>query len=412
MSALLKLVWRSLGRNRRRTAITTFAIALAMALAVFFLALSEGMYDQLLEGVLRMQSGHVTLGHPRHLDAPAVDLVVRDAAQWRARIDRVPGVERTVLLVVGQGVITSGVGAVGAAVAGVEPEVERQRSPLVKKITSGAYLAAGDDRHVVIGSEIAKRLEVGVGSKLVLTANDAAGELVQQLVRVKGIFNTGSIEIDGYYVQVPIAFARKVFGMRKGEVTQLGVVLRNGDDQSRVLGQLRGLLAGHEREVAAWPWEQVLPDLANFMAVDQGSNYIFQGILLFLMLFTIFNTITMSVLERTHELAVMLALGTSPRRLKAQLLLEAALLGGLGAAIGMAIGGGAAYWMQVHGFDLTTMFKEKMDVAGFAFEAVLRAKLRGTMLVWVGGTVLGATVLLSLIPARRIWRIDLAAVLK
>lgn len=412
MSALSKLAWRSLGRNRRRTAITTTAIALSMALAVFFLALADGMYAHLLDGVLRMQSGHVTLGHPRHLDAPAVDLVVRGAAQWRQRLERIPKVERTVLLVVGQGVISSGAGAVGAAVAGVEPAVERDRSPLVQKIVAGSYLSSSDERHAVIGEVLAKRLEVRVGSKLVITANDADGELVQQLVRVKGIFKTSSIEMDGYYVQVPIDFARKVYGMRPDEVTQLGVVLHDAEDEERVLRDVRALIAGHEREIAAWRWKKVLPDLANFMAVDKGSNYVLQGILLFLMLFTIFNTITMSVLERTHEFAVMLALGTPPRRLKGQLILEAVFLGAVGSILGMLIGGVAGYWVELHGIDLTSMFSEKMEVAGFAFDPVLRAKLRVEMLAWVGALVLGATVLLSLIPMTRIRRIQLAAVLR
>lgn len=412
MTALLKLAWRSLGRNRRRTVITSVAISLAMALAVFFLALADGMYAHLLDGVLRMQSGHVTLGHPKHLDAPAVDLVVRGAEQWRRRIERIPEVERTVMLVVGQGVVSSGAGAVGTAVAGVEPDVERARSPLVNKIVQGSYLTPADDRLAVIGDVLAERLEVHVGSKLVITANDAAGELVQQLVRVKGIFKTGSIEMDGYYIQVPIRFARKVYGMQSDEVTQLGVVLHDAEDQDHVLGEARALTAGHEGEIAAWPWEDVLPDLANFMSVDKGSNTVLQGILLFLMLFTIFNTITMSVLERTHEFAVMLALGTPLRRLKGQLLLEAVFLGGVGAAIGTAIGGALAYWVQVQGIDMSSFFAEEMNVAGFAFDPIVRAKLRGEMLASVGGLVLGATVLLSLIPMTRIRRIELAAVLR
>ncbi len=411
MNLLIKLAWRSLWRNKRRTIITTVAIALALVLAVFVITLADGMYAKFIRGVTRMQAGNVTLQHARYLDAPAIDLLVTDVNKWRTAIDRMPEVEKTVAIIVGQGVIASGSGAVGVAVVGVDPGAERSKSPLPEKIVSGSYLADGDTRKVVIGAVLAKRLEVEVGNKVVVTTNDARGELVQQMLRVKGIFETKSVEMDGYFVQLPLGFARKVFNIPPDQATQIGVVLRDGDDQAAVLARVERLVAG-AREVAALPWQKVLPDLASFMAVDKGSNLIFQGIILFLMLFTIFNTIMMSVLERTHEFGVMLAVGTSPARLKAQLLLEATMLGLLGTVVGLGIGGGLSYYFQVHGLDLSSMMSEGMDVAGFAFDPVMRPKLTASTLTWLGGIVVGATVLISLVPMSRIRRIDLAAVLR
>ena len=124
---ILKLSWRSIWRNRRRTLITVVAVGFSLAIAVFFLAMADGMYAHLLDSVLRMQAGHLTVEHRQHLDAPSIDLVVRDLPRWRPQVAALPAVEQTAARVVGQGVASTGTGSVGVSVVGVEPDVERRR---------------------------------------------------------------------------------------------------------------------------------------------------------------------------------------------------------------------------------------------------------------------------------------------
>ena len=104
--------------------------------------------------------------------------------------------ERTKLIALGQGIARSGAGNVGVSIMGVEPSVEALTSPLTRNIVRGEYLADGDKSLVVVGHELAARLNLEVGKKLVVTTNDIHGDLVEQLCRVKGVFKTGSEEID------------------------------------------------------------------------------------------------------------------------------------------------------------------------------------------------------------------------
>ena len=283
----LRLAWRSLWRNRRRTLITVVSIGLGLAFAVFFICFAEGVYHQLIEDVVRMQAGHVTVEHKDYRAAPAVDLFVADAERLRTRIGELAEVQETKLLVLGQGVARSGTGSVGATVLGVEPSIEAKMSMLARHMVSGRYLEDSDEARVVVGTKLAERLHLAEGKKLVLTTNDASGALTEELFRVAGVFETGVEEIDGYLLQMPISFARRLYGLPAGSATEVGAVLKDSSYETRVLGQVSRLVEGGKDQ--AYPWQEIIPEVANYIRVDRSSNWVFQGILLFLILFTIFN---------------------------------------------------------------------------------------------------------------------------
>ncbi|MGD8507402.1 MAG: ABC transporter permease [Syntrophobacterales bacterium] len=400
-----RLAWRSIWRNRRRTLITVLSIGFGLACAVFFVAIGEGVYAQLIDQVVRLQAGHITMENPSYRDAPAVDLWVKAPESLRSQIEKLPQVEQTKLLIMGQGIARSGSGDVSATLMGVEPSVELDTSPLVRHIIAGRYLNDDDGPWVVIGSELAKRLKLKVGKKMVLTTNDAAGNLVDELCRVRGIFETGSVEIDGYFIQAPLGFARRLFGLPEEGATQLGVVLRIPEAQESVLQEIRLMVA--EQDIAVLPWQEIIPEIASYIKLDKGSNLIFQAILIFLILFTIFNTILMSVLEREREFAVLLALGTKPAQLRLQILMESAYLGLIGCGLGLLVGGLAAWAAQVWGIDLRSLLEEGFTISGFAVSAKMHARVTTGLLFGTAGLVFVATLILSLIPMHRAARLSI-----
>ena len=402
---IARLAWRSIWRNRRRTLITVLSMGFGLACTVFFIAIGEGVYAQLIDQVVRMQAGHITMENPSYRDAPAVDLWIKAPESLRSQIERLPQVERTKLIIMGQGIARSGSGDVSATLMGIEPSVELDTSPLVRHIVAGRYLADDDGPWVVIGSGLAKRLRLEVGKKMVLTTNDAAGNLVDVLCRVRGIFETGSVEMDGYFIQAPIDFARRLFGLPEEGATQLGVVLRIPEAQESILREARLMVA--EQDIAVLPWQEIVPEIASYIKLDKGSNLIFQAILVFLILFTIFNTILMSVLERQREFAVLLALGTKPVQLRLQILMESAYLGLIGCALGLLVGGLAAWAAQVWGIDLSSLLEEGFTISGFAVSAKMHARVTTGLLLGTAGLVFGATLILSLIPMRRVTRLSI-----
>ncbi len=406
---LLKVAWRSIWRNKRRTIITLTSIVFSLTIAIFFIAMSDGMYDKLTDEAVRMQAGHLTVEHKEYRDAPAIDLVLEGTEELSKSLSRLEGVERIKALVSGQGVAKSGSGSIGVVVLGVDAKAERDQTPLAKKMVAGEYLTDDDEAKVIIGSLLAKRLKLKVGKKMVVSSNSVGGHLVEELVRVRGIFETGATEVDGFFIQIPLGFARKLYGMKPNQATQLGIILTADADWDLVMEEAPKLLAKGQ---ALRTWQEVMPDLAAFMAVDKGSNYVFQGIIMFLILFTIFNTILMSVLERSREFAVLLAIGTSVARIKAQVFVESALIGLVGALLGVAAGGGLTWYFNVQGLDVSAMMEEGMAVSGFSIDTVLRPAVDPAMMLLLGGAIFGATMIMSLFPMGRIKRIPVADVLR
>ena len=396
---LVTMAWRSIWRNRRRTLITMTSITFGVALTVFMVATAEGVYGRLIDDATRMQAGHITLQHPKYLAEPAVDLLVRDVPEWRTRLGKLPEVELTKALVTGQGLVKSAHGSVGAAIMGVEPRVERETSMLASKIEAGQYLDEHSDARVMIGVGMAKHLKLDVGKKLVITVNNRQGELVEELCRVQGIFRSGSDEIDGYLVQVPIEFARRLFDLPSSSASQVGIILRDAGDQARVMSRLQPAAA--RAGVAMLPWQRVLPAVAGWVQIDRVGGRIMEGLILLLILFTIFNTILMSVLERQREFAVLLAIGTSPGRLRRQVILESVMINLIGCSVGLLIGGSISYYFQVHGLNLTSLMGGDVQISGYAISTTIHPAPTWTQISVLGALVFWITVILSLYP---VWR--------
>jgi putative ABC transport system permease protein len=402
---ILRLAWRSLWRKRWRTLITVISIGLGLSIAIFFISLGEGIYSRMIYDVVRMQAGHVTLEHPAYLAAPAVDLYLTGADRLRREVAARPEVESTKLLILGQGVARSAHGATGVSIMGVEPGAEQKTSLLARRIVAGRYLSPDDTAAVVVGRPLAERLKVKVGRKMVLMTTNASGEMVQRLTRVVGVFRTGSIEMDANFIQIPLKFARKVFGLPPGSATEVGIILRRPEDQAKIERLLGRRFAG--RRIAVLPWQKVLPELASYIRLDRGSNMVFQALLIFLILFTIFNTILMSILDRHREFAVLMAVGTPAAWLRRQVFTETALIGLMGCLAGVLIGGAGALATQIWGLDLRALYGQGVDVGGFAISLIVRARVTPGIILGTTGLIFGATMILCLLALRRLRRLAL-----
>ena len=408
---ILRLAYRSSVRHLRRTLISGFAVAFGVALTLFFLGFADGIYNQLIDDAARLQSGHLTIQHRDYLDAPAIDLFIHDAESLGERAAKIPGVLAAKRLIHGQGMARSGSDSNGVAVMGVDPITEPTLSPIAKHITEGEYLRSDDERWVLIGDDMARRLDLAPGKKLVLSANDVDGELVEGLFRVRGIFHSGEPGLDGYVIQMPIETATGFYNMPGGAATDLGIVLDHRSERRAAVAGLSKLIEGRE-DILLLGWEEIQPALATYIRTDRGSLLFFAAILIALTLFTIFNTVLMSVLERRREFAVQLAVGVDRRDLAVQILIEAAILGLLGCAAGAVIGAASlAYFGD--GIDmLALMGGTELSVASFAIQPIVYPELGLQPALGVLSSVFLATLVTGLVPIRLIGRMKLGLELR
>jgi len=415
-SAFLTLVrqsWRSIWRNWRRTLITVSAISLGVGMAVLFMALAQGVYSEMIDTAVKSLGGHFTIEHKDYRDSPSVDLFVDNAQVLQKKIEAFPEIKGSKVLVLGQGVYKSARGTTGGLIMGINPATEKLISDLPEKMVEGEYLKAEDKGKVIVGKTIADQLKLKVGRKIIVSTNDVEGELSEYRYRVTGIFETKSPELDAAVIQMTVATAQQLFGLEEDQVSQLGFLVKNPGDRDEILEQASGLTTTHGGSLVALPWETVQKELADYIRVDRGGNWIMQVIIIGLCLFTIWNTILMSVLERSREFAVMLALGTSYLRIRSQVAIESVFIGLFGVFAGLAWGGGLAAYLGQKGLDIMDLTGGKeTNVAGFAIEGIIYPKVEPEFLLYFGGGVFFTALLMSVFASQNVQKIKVTDVLR
>jgi len=410
---LVRQSWRSIWRNWRRTLITVSAITMGLTIAIFFVALGQGFYNHMVNTAVRSLGGHITLEHAEYREAPAVDLALSAVGDLETYVESIPEVTRYKTLVMGQGVVKSARGTSPGMVMGISPERESEFSEISKQMVAGGYLEPSDKRKILIGQKLAEQLKLKVGKKVVVASNNVDGDLSEQQFRVKGIFSTGAPELDGYLVQVPQVQAQRLFGLKPGQVTQLGMMVEPLSARDRVLAQVEAHVATlGDDTIRVLPWEAVQPELSSFIKIDRGGNWIMQSVLIFLTLFTIWNTVLMSVMERKREFAMMLAIGTPVGRIRSQVMVESTFVAVLGSALGCGLGGGLALYLGHVGLDIFGAVEGGMNVAGFGLTGAVYPLLEPTMLGYFGGIIIVSTVFMSVFASRGVKRIVVSDVLR
>jgi ABC-type lipoprotein release transport system permease subunit len=369
---MIKLAWRNLWRRKRRTAITVLSIAIGIGLCLFFTGLADGMYGQVISMAVRSGSGHLVIEHPAYRDDQVLKHSIQASEEMIRSVEAVDGLEGYSLRISAPGMVSTSYGTVGGAFDAVRPDLDREFSLLNRNLVEGRYLESGRD--MIVGTELARKLKVQIGGKVVLTAQDREGETVQDLFRVVGTFRTRSDMMDGFYFQITLDRAREMLGLGPDDLTQVGVYLEDRHMQADALELLRNSAALQTTGADVVPWQEMLTDLANYIEVDSASNYIFQALLFLVILAGVLNTVLMSVMERTYEFGVMLSIGMSRARLLLMVVVECAMLAAIGTACGAALGWAENALLYRYPIDLSSYVPDA-TVGGFFMDMALQMNL-------------------------------------
>jgi ABC-type lipoprotein release transport system permease subunit len=309
-----------------------------------------------------------------------------------------PRVKDARVRIVGQAMFASGAKSVGGTFLAIDPTVEGPDANLfIRSHSGGKMFESGDGNGAYVGAEMAKRLRLKLGRKLVYTTSDKDGEIVSDVVRVRGFFRTGVVEVDAGTVLLPIGRVRGVVGYGPRGGTSVELILHDQRDVEDVTHDLAESVVPMGAVVL--PWSKASPDMAGLIAIDRGMNRFFQFFVGLLIAAGIFNTILMSVLERQREFGVMIALGMRPSRLVGMVLVEAAFIALLGLVLGGLITIPWYIYLDTVGIDLTSLMGEGYNVGGVLVDPVLRLLLRAEHIAMILGGVFSLTLIAGLYPA-------------
>ena len=402
---LAAMAWRNLWRNRRRTLITVASIALGGCVAVLFTAMQDRSFADFIDTAARLGGGHVTIQHPEYQDTPTVSRSVTGTDTLRQVALSDPRVKRALVRINAQTMVSSADDSTGAFLLAFDPGVEDSETlSLLDGLVAGEAFRSPDDPGVILGSKLAERLRVGLGNKVVYTLTDKRGELVSGMGRVQGLVRVGSPSVDGALLLLPLNTARKILGYAPDEATRLAVFVADPRSSAAVAQSLAGKVGPG---AAAFTWEQIRPELSAFIAMKIGGGRFMELLILVLVAAGIFNTLLVSVLERSREFGIMRAIGFARGQLFRLVMWESLWLGLVGLTAGAALTIGPYFYLVQAGVDLSGMMGDgAADVGGVGFDPHIRVGIFPENLAAIAVNILGATLLTGLYPARRAGQLE------
>jgi len=395
---LLRLSWRNLWRNHRRTYIMLGAISVGVWAMIFMTALMRGMVDDMLNQGIRNLPGHIQIQHSEFLDDPSVVNSMDEPAGELLIALNQPGAKRWASRIKVPAVIASERESRGINLIGVEAEAESDISGIPAQISAGRFLESNQDKGVVIGAKLAQRLETRLGKRVVVMSQDPDNNISERGFRVVGIYRAEMPGLEEYNVYAALGSLQQLLRI-EGRVSQVILV----DEDYRDIDTLYRRI---ERVTPATldikPWYEIDSYLAAMFNMMDGFVLIWVIIIFLALSFGLVNTLVMAVFERVREIGLIQALGMRPQLIVYQILLESLLL----LLIGLVIGNGLApitVKPLESGLDVSAV-AEGMAMMGVG--SVLYPKLTLDDMLLANSVVIVLGILTSILPAWRAAHLD------
>jgi ABC-type lipoprotein release transport system permease subunit len=421
---LVKIGWRNLWRNPRGTLLTALALGLGLTMLLISLGLLDGSHEQMVGNGVRFGTGHVVIQAQGYQDTGSQELLLPARVVSTTGEFLHTGIMKHVVRgasprLLASGLLSSAANADGVRIMGVIPKEERAVSLIHQRIVEGNYLNDDQQSGVVIGAELARKLAVKIGGKVVLmtqavqppdmkVTDAGGGEMQSALLRVTGIFRTGVQAIDAHVIQLPLPEAQALLGV-PDRVTQVAVLLEREGDSLMVARALRNHLTGVPVEIL--PWRESMPPLAQLFLLDEAFNYVMNGVVLAMVGLGILNTILMRVLARRYEFGLCSALGLRPVQLAVMIIGESLALTAISLALGLVLGLSVQHYFATAGLDLRWFFHSSLPTA-LVFDPIIYSRLSLSRIASAVGIVFLTATVISFYPALKAARTELPGALK
>ena len=374
----LKLSWRNLWRNKRRTLITVSSIFFGVLLSAYMTSMQEGSYDKMVEIVVKFYSGYIQVHHQEYWENKSInntfeyDQVLIDKIMANKNVDFViPRLESF-------GLASSEELTKGAIVFGIDPEPENLLTSISEKITKGNYLAPDDDG-VIIGEGLASYLKLQLNDTLVVISQGFHGVSAAGKFPVRGIIRHVSPELNKTIVYMSLPKCQEFFSAGS-RLTSLVVNVKNSDVMRRALRSLKNDI---QSPYSVMSWEEMQPEVVQQIEGDRAGGVVMKIVLYLVIAFGVLGTVMMMIAERKREFGVMVSVGMKKGKLATILFVETILIGLIGIASGVLaalpliqiqkanpipLTGQAAQMMEDFGFEPYMFFSSGPEI--FYFQAI------------------------------------------
>ena len=402
---LVRLAWRNLWRQKRRTVLTSMALALALFLSLLTRSFQEGSYSANIENAAKFYTGLIQLQHPDFYTSNSIDDVLPETQAFIQPVFDASSVTRALPRLESVALAASGERSKGVMVLGVEPEQEDAYSNISSRLIAGTFINRSD-KSVLIGESLASYLQLKVGDELVLYGQGYRGQTAAGLFPVVGILHFPLQQLDSQLVYMPLTAAQQLYSTQ-GLVTSWVLDIAELKQLDETVSQLK---ASFEPKTVVKDWQELSPELAQQILMDKASGIFLVYVLYGIVGFGLFATILMMTLERQREFAVMLATGMLRRKLASLILLESFFIACSGVIFGILISTPVLVYFYFNPIELTGEAAQLMR--DYGFEPILPVLIDAQLVTNQIITVLTLMLLCLVYPIFRILKLNVARGLK
>ncbi len=404
---LIRLAWRSLWRNWRRSIIAMAAVIFAIALSIIQRGMQYGTYAETISTAVRASTGYLQIQKEGYNKSPTLEKSFVMTPAIEKAIEDSHSIDGSSPRIETEALLSYHDQSLGAMIMGVAPKTEGEVTDFPSKVVQGRFLsvdssaAESNVAQIVVGDKLLQNLGAQVGDSVVVLAQGFDGMLGNMFARIVGTFRTGSTEFDRMGVFMNIHSLQDFLNMGN-RINAIAISVRDPNDIQRLSEKLSRTLK--TRGLVALPWQDLLPQLKQMIELDDSSGVLYIIILLFVVGFGILNTVLMSITERFREYGVMLSLGMSQEKLVLAVALEVFFMLVIGFIVGNGIGVAVNYYWVHHpiviGGDMAKLYQEYGFAPVFVSSLSFKVFLDSTL------TILGISVVAAVYPLWRVLRLE------
>ena len=406
MNVTSHLAWRNLWRHGRRTWLTVGAMIFCNALLVFLVSFQFGQYSMMINNTLSILTGHIQIQQKQYNEDPRMRFSVPDGITLAQELRAETGIQSIAARGTAFALASSEERSFGIQILGVQAEYEPLVSTLPGLVNEGRYLNNNDAAEIVIGAILARNLKVGLGDEVTFLGSGRDGSFAAGVATVVGVIHSELTELDRSVAQIPLGYFQSMFSM---DDYIHSIVLDTGslDSVTPIKTQLENLI--RMPDIAVLDWNELQPGLRQAILADMVSAFVMYAVLIVLVAFSVLNTQLMSVLERTREFGVIMALGLRPGKLMRLIFLETSMMSLLGLVLGCLLGTAISVYFQINGVYIPGM-EEIMDKYNLPSELYPQVSLLSVLLGPV--TVFAGGILAAIYPALRLHSLQPVAAMR
>lgn len=401
MKLILKLAWRNIWRNKRRSFITIAAVLFAVLLAVAMRGLQLGTYEVNIKTAVRLFSGYLQIQKEGYKDNPSLRKSFQLTPEIIQMLESDPAITGYAPRIYADGLISFKDNSLGAAIFGVVPEREQNVITFQEKLQAGEFPASDTTHKIIVGYKLLENLNAEIGDCIVILAQGYDGILGNLIFEISGTVKTGSGEFDRGSVFMGLAKLQELLAM-EDRINVVAVATEELDHVAAVRNRLNQFL--NEKELVALSWEEVMPELKQMIELDNVSGILMLAILVIVVAFGILNTVLMSVTERFREFGISLAMGMPQSTLVILVILESIIITLLGLILGNLAAYGVNYYIAqnpiIFGGELGALYEE------YGFLPRLESSVKFSIFFNTSLTIFIVALLSIIYPAIKVFRLE------